>query len=123
MRRGRYEAFRFSLADVIADNTSASGFVLGEWQAMPAGGLGALGVLLEIDGRAVQIGSTGGILGDPLRALSEAGRLARLTGRELRAGDVVLVGAATAAEPLAPGAHVRGIVQDLGEVSLSVAAD
>ena len=31
----RYKNFKFSLEDVIADNCSSSGFVLGEWQPLP----------------------------------------------------------------------------------------
>lgn len=113
----RYADFRFSLPDVIADNTSAAGFVLGPWQPVPAG-IDNLGVLLEIDGRVVQTGSTAAILGDPRRAFGEAVRLCARQGVTPREGWVLLAGAATAAVPLTPGAQVRAVVEGLGTASL-----
>jgi 2-oxo-3-hexenedioate decarboxylase len=114
----RYANFQFSLPDVIADNTSAAGFVLGAWQPVPAG-LDNLGVLLEVDGRIAQVGSTAAILGDPRRAFAEGVRLAGRYGVRLATGWVFLAGAATAAVPLRPGAHVRAVVEKLGWASLS----
>jgi 2-oxo-3-hexenedioate decarboxylase len=117
----RYANFRFSVPDVIADNTSAAGFVIGPWQPVPAG-LDNLGILLEVDGRIAQVGSTAAILGDPRRAFTEGVRLAGRHGVRLAAGWVFLAGAATAAVPLRPGAHVRAVVEKLGAASLSAHA-
>jgi 2-oxo-3-hexenedioate decarboxylase len=94
---------------VIADNTSAAGFVTGPWQPVPDG-VDNLGVLMEIDGRPAEIGSTAAILGDPRRAFAEARRLAG----DLADGWVVLAGAATAAVALHPGAAVRVTVEKIG---------
>ncbi|MEU3455714.1 4-oxalocrotonate decarboxylase [Micromonospora sp. NPDC006766] len=113
----RYANFTFSLPDVIADNTSAAAFVVGPWSPVPEG-LDNLGVLLEIDGRVAQVGSTAAIFGDPRRALDEGLRLAGRHGVRLREGWVFLAGAATAAVPLRPGAHVRAVVEKLGTASL-----
>ncbi|MER5689581.1 hypothetical protein [Streptomyces sp. NPDC002205] len=63
----RYEAFRFDLHEVVADNTSAAGYAAGPWRE-PVG-LTDLAVLLEIDGPVVRTGSTEAILGHPPRAL------------------------------------------------------
>ncbi|GGM48505.1 4-oxalocrotonate decarboxylase [Micromonospora sonchi] len=113
----RYANFTFSLPDVIADNTSAAAFVIGPWSPVPDG-LENLGVLLEVDGRVAQVGSTAAILGDPRRALDEGIRLAGRYGARMREGWVFLAGAATAAVPLRPGAHVRVVVEKLGTASL-----
>lgn len=113
----RYANFTFSLPDVIADNTSGGAFVIGPWQPVPDG-LENLGVLLEVDGRVAQVGSTAAILGDPRRAFAEGVRLADRHGVRLREGWVFLAGAATAAVPLRPGAHVRAVVEKLGSASL-----
>ncbi|WBB54617.1 fumarylacetoacetate hydrolase family protein [Verrucosispora sp. WMMD573] len=113
----RYANFTFSLPDVIADNTSAGAFVIGPWSPVPDG-LDNLGVLLEVDGRVAQVGSTAAILGDPRRALDEGIRLAGRHGVRLREGWVFLAGAATAAVPLRAGAHVRAVVEKLGTASL-----
>ncbi|MFC0528693.1 2-keto-4-pentenoate hydratase [Phytohabitans kaempferiae] len=109
----RYDDFKFSLADVIADNSSAAAYAIGAWRPLPDG-LDNLGVLLEVDGRVAQVGSTAAILGDPRRAIEAA---ARLAGRA-EAGWVLLAGAATAAVPLAPGASVRAVVEGLGTVGV-----
>lgn len=116
----RYENFKFSWTDVVADNSSSSGFVLGPW-GDPNGDLSNLGMILEIDGEARQIGSSAAILGNPVRSLVAAARLAHDAGEPLRAGDVVLAGGATAAEHLAPGNHVRLTVNKLGRVEFNVA--
>ncbi|MDG4796047.1 fumarylacetoacetate hydrolase family protein [Micromonospora sp. WMMD1082] len=117
----RYANFTFSLPDVIADNTSAGAFVVGPWSPVPDG-LENLGVLLEVDGRLAQVGSTAAILGDPRRALDEGIRLAGRHGVRLRDGWVFLAGAATAAVPLRPGAHVRAVIEKLGTASLKASS-
>jgi len=116
----RYRNFKFSLADVVADNCSSSGFVLGAWQT-PDADLSNLGMVMEFNGRPVQIGSSAAILGHPVRSLVAAARLSTEAGEPLRAGWIVMAGGATAAEALRPGIHVRLMVQDLGFVAFSVA--
>jgi 2-oxo-3-hexenedioate decarboxylase len=115
----RYENFKFSLTDVVADNSSSSSFVVGPW-ASPTQDLSNLGMILEIDGVARQIGSSAAILGNPIRSLVAAARLAAAAGEPLRAGDIVMAGGATAAEALAIGSRVRLEVQRLGRVEFSV---
>jgi len=115
----RYENFKFSWTDVVADNSSSSGFVIGAWND-PAQSVANLGMVLEIDGAARQIGSSAAILGNPLRSLVAAARLADAAGEPLQAGDIVLAGGATAAEALVPGQHVRLCVQRLGTVEFGV---
>ena len=117
----RYRDFKFSLTDVVADNSSSSGFVVGPW-ADPETDLSNLGMLLQIDGAARQIGSSAAILGNPIRSLVAAARLAAGAGEPLRAGDIVMAGGATAAEHLAPGQHVRVTVQHLGRAEFTVGA-
>lgn len=117
----RYRNFRFSLEDVVADNSSSSGFVIGNWQS-PATVLDNLGINLNFDGEAAQVGSSAAILGNPCRSLVEAARLADEAGIALEAGWIVLAGAATAAEPLRSDSHVCAEVQDLGNVAVTVAA-
>ncbi|MER5769732.1 fumarylacetoacetate hydrolase family protein [Streptomyces sp. NPDC001985] len=112
----RYDGFRFSLPEVIADNTSAAAYAVGPWRAL--GDLGNLGVLLELGGRPAEAGSTAAILGHPLRALAAAARLAG----PLEPGTVILAGAATAAVPLPPGTCVRATVAGLGTVQFTTGA-
>ncbi len=116
----RYRNFKFSLSDVVADNCSSSGFVVGAWQN-PDADLSNLGMVMEFNGRPVQIGSSGAILGHPVRSLVAAARLSTGAGEPLEAGWIIMAGGATAAEALRPGLHVRNEVQELGSVAFSVA--
>lgn len=115
----RYADFRFALEDVVADNSSSSAFVVGSWQP-PFGDLSNLGMVMSFDGRPVQFGSSGAILGNPLRSLIEAARLAGEAGVTLEAGWIILCGAATNAEALRPGVHVRLETERLGRVDLNI---
>lgn len=116
----RYQDFKFSLTDVVADNSSSAGIVIGPW-AEPAGDLSNLGMLMEIDGVARQIGSSAAILGNPIFSLVAAARLMAERGEQLLAGQIVMAGGATAAEALQPGMYVKLSVERLGSASLSVA--
>ena len=115
----RYQAFRFSLPDVVADNTSAAGLVVGAWRRAGVD-FANNGMVMSIDGRVVQVGSSAAILGHPLRALVAAAALAAASGEALEPGDILLAGAATAAEPLRPGAHILVEAQYLGQAAFTV---
>lgn len=115
----RYKDFKFVLADVVADNSSSSGFIVGPW-SKPDLDVGNLGLVMSVDGRPVQVGSTAAILGHPLRSLVAAARLVAQWGERLEAGWIVLAGGATAAHPLAAGMTVRTEMQSLGSVSFRV---
>ncbi|PVX73210.1 2-keto-4-pentenoate hydratase [Paraburkholderia unamae] len=115
----RYRDFRFSLPEVIADNASSSGFVIGAW-CDPRTDFSNLGLVLSIDGRPVQVGSTAALLGHPLRSLVAAARLAAAAGEPLQAGDVVMAGGATSAEWLRPGQYVSVEMERLGRAGFYV---
>ncbi|KQZ67616.1 2-keto-4-pentenoate hydratase [Nocardioides sp. Root151] len=121
----RYRDFRFSLEDVVADNTSAAGFVLGEWLpfADHRERLAGAKVTLAFDGETREQGSTSAILGDPLRAVAAAQRMAAHYDLALPAGSIILAGAATAAVAMEPGVLVEGTVAGLGLVSVRTGGD
>lgn len=113
----RYENFKFSLEDVIADNCSSAGFALGEW--LPADTpVNHRKVSLTIDGAEVQSGSTDAILGDPWKALQACTRLAAKYGQPIPERAIVLAGAATSAVYLKERQEVRAVIDGLGEVKL-----
>ena len=115
----RYENFKFNLPDVVADNTSTSAYVVGPW-VNPHMDFTNLGMVMSFDGRAVQIGSTAAVMGNPLRALVGAAKLVGEDGGRLEAGWTIMAGGATAAEALTSGLHVRLEAQNMGTVSFSV---
>jgi 2-oxo-3-hexenedioate decarboxylase len=114
----RFEAFRFSLEDVVADNASSSGYVIGPWQD-PRQDFSNLGLVMSINGMPRQVGSTAGILGNPLRSLVAAARLSAEAGEPLQEGWLVMAGGGTAAEALSPGQHVALEMQGLGRVEFN----
>jgi len=117
----RYQNFKFSLPDVIADNASSSGFVLGPW-CDPHQDFSNLGLTLSIDGKVMQVGSTAAILGHPLRSLVAAARLSAAAGEPLQAGWVVMAGGATPAEWIKPGQYVSIEMERLGTAGFHVGA-
>ncbi|MEH3155605.1 MAG: 4-oxalocrotonate decarboxylase [Gordonia paraffinivorans] len=112
----RYRDFRFTYTDVIADNTSAAAYVVGEWRSPRAVSDRAVHLTA---GDVVVDGSTAAILDDPINAIVRLLELARRRRIPLRAGDVVLAGAATAAVPLVSG-EARCVVDGLGSVTIRV---
>jgi len=118
----RYQAFKFSLEDVVADNCSSAGLTIGAW-SRNFSGLDNAGVVMRLDGRVAQAGSTAAILGNPLRSLVQASRLLHAAELELPAGSLVMAGAACAAVALYPGVHVSVDVHGVGQSSFSIRGD
>ncbi|HEY3656302.1 MAG TPA: fumarylacetoacetate hydrolase family protein [Steroidobacteraceae bacterium] len=115
----RYEHFKFSLTDVIADNSSASSVVLGGWHLRDTD-VANLGMILSVNGRPKAFGSTAAILGGPVRSLVSAARMAGEAGEELTAGSIVMAGGATEAISLSPGASIDLDIERLGRVTFTV---
>jgi len=118
----RYANFRFSLTDVVADNSSSSAFVTGTW--VDPSLLGGEEIVMEllIDGVVVEHATSAAIMGNPWQSLVEAARLASVTGPGLAAGWIVFAGAATAAYALTPGMRVSTRAGVLGETGFRVSA-
>ncbi|MDT7663814.1 MAG: 2-oxo-3-hexenedioate decarboxylase, partial [Pseudonocardiales bacterium] len=115
----RYRDYRFTMADVVADNTSAGRYLIGA-PVPPAGiDLRLVGVVLERNGEVVATASGSATLGHPAAAVAWLVRALAAEGEGLRAGEVVLSGGLTAAVPVAPGDVVVASVDRLGTVELS----
>jgi 2-keto-4-pentenoate hydratase len=95
----RYQNFRFTLPDVIADNTSASGWVIGEEIRLGLAALPEMEVWIARNGVVAHRAPASAILGDPLRSLEE---LVRLTPEMIGAGPV-LAGGVTQSVPFDVG--------------------
>ena len=115
----RYQNFKFSLEDVIADNCSSSAYVLGEWLPVETK-ITDIPMALQIDGAIVHAGNSNAILGNPWESMVNAARLALEHGIVLEAGQVVLAGAATAAVYLETGQEVSAMAEGLGTVKIKV---
>lgn len=117
----RYQGFRFDLPSVIADNTSAAHFVIGT-HPMPADGidLRTLGVVLEVNGVAVETGAGAAVLDDPANAIAMLANMLAARGEAIPAGCVVLSGAISAAVAVAAGDSVTVRTGRLGNASLGL---
>lgn len=115
----RYENFKFSLEDVVADNCSSAGFAYGAW--MPASTkIQDIPMTLKFDNEVVEEGNSNAILGNPWESFVNAARLARENGEALKTGSIVLAGAATPAVYLKQGIKVEVLAEGLGSVSLQI---
>ncbi|MFT4663799.1 MAG: 2-oxo-3-hexenedioate decarboxylase [Polaribacter sp.] len=115
----RYENFKFSLEDVIADNCSSTGLIIGDWKE-PSANLNDLSISLSIDGKPVHEGSSNAILGNPWEAFVAATRLAAKYEQEIPAGFYIMAGAATPAVYLEEGQSVLVEVEGFEDVGISV---
>jgi 2-oxo-3-hexenedioate decarboxylase len=114
----RYAAFKFTLADVVADNTSAARFVLGERRVPPTDipDLSLVGCVIEKDGQTVYTAAGAAVLGHPADAVALLANWLGRRGRALEAGWIVLSGGMTDAVPLTPGCSITANFGRLGTV-------
>jgi len=114
----RYLDYKFTMPDVVADNTSAGRYVVGS--AVPAAGLDLrlIGVVLEHNGEVVATAAGAAALGHPAAAVAWLVRSLAAENEGLRAGDIVLSGGLTAAVPVKAGDVVTVTAGRLGTVEL-----
>jgi len=115
----RYSNFKFSLPDVIADNCSSSGYVLGSWHA-PKTDLSNVGIVMQVNGKNAALGSSAAILGHPLRSFVKASHLLVANGIDLPEGSLILAGAATEAQAVSGGDRISARFQGLGRVEFEL---
>lgn len=115
----RYENFRFDLASVIADNTSASRFVVGGVARSIEGlDLRTLGLVMEKNGEIVAMAAGAAVLGHPAVAVAALANHLATRGEEIPAGTFIMSGGATEAIPVAAGDAISVRFQDLGSVAM-----
>jgi 2-oxo-3-hexenedioate decarboxylase len=118
----RYENFTFKLPDVVADNTSAAGLVLGNTLLVPCDvNVDAIGVSLKINGEIRASGISSAVLGNPAYSVAMLANMLWNNGkRKLEKGSFVLTGGITEAVLLQKGDHVKAEFDGMGEVSFDV---
>tara|TARA_B110001454_G_scaffold64823_1_gene62972 strand:+ start:19511 stop:20311 length:801 start_codon:yes stop_codon:yes gene_type:complete len=105
----RYTQFKyFSMEDVIADNSSSSHFVMGNWVSFESGKMLENARLeMFVNDTLSQAGDAKEISGNPIRSIVQLCELLHENGRSLEAGSIVLAGAATAAVELKPNQKIE----------------
>ncbi len=115
----RYEAFSFTLADVIADNTSAARMVVGADGIGPRDAdLTTLGCLFEVDGQITGTATGAALLGDPAACVAMLANHLGREGQALREGWIIPAGAPCDAQRLAAGGRASARYSHLGAVAV-----
>lgn len=115
----RYADYRFTLADVVADNASGGRVALGG-AASPGGfDLSEVGCVLSANGEVRSAAAGAAALGHPARAVAWLVRRLAAVGSGLRAGDLVLSGGLTTVVRVSPGDVVTASFGRIGSVSLA----
>ena len=118
----RYRDFKFDLKSVIADNTSASRFVIGgRPRNLDELDLRTLGVVMEKNGEVVAMAAGAAVLGHPLAAVVMLANHLGARGQEIPAGTFIMTGGVTEAIAVKAGDNVAVRFQDLGTVSMRFA--
>lgn len=114
----RYEAFKFTLPDVIADNTSAARALIGDAGVAPRDvDLAAVECTFTVDGEVKGTATGAALLGDPAECVAMLVRHLAKSDRGLRAGWIVLAGAPLGAEPIGIGTTVVASYSHFGDVT------
>jgi 2-oxo-3-hexenedioate decarboxylase len=115
----RYRDFKFDLKSVIADNTSATRFVVGG-RTVPVDDvdLRTVGIVLEKNGAPVAFGAGAAVLGHPALAIAMLANHLAVRGEEIPAGSLILSGGITEAVAVQAGDSVTLRVQGMGSVSM-----
>ncbi|WP_121251774.1 2-keto-4-pentenoate hydratase [Nocardioides ferulae] len=116
----RYREFRFTAADVVADNASSGAYLLGAVALAPGDlDLAAEAVEVVVDGQVVHRATGADVLGHPAEALALAVNDLAGRGIAVEPGWVVLTGGMSDAVPATPGSTVTCRFATLGDVTLS----
>ena len=114
----RVKDWKIKIQDTVADNASAAAFVIGA-TLIPLGTLDLrhVGFVLTKNGRLVGTGAGAAVLGSPLQSVAWLLNKMGEMGVGVKAGEIILSGAASAAVDVAAGDSVHLVVDRLGEVA------
>jgi len=114
----RVADWKIALADTIADNASSGRVVLGKTRVPPDGmDLRLTGMVFEKNGEIMATGAGAAVLGHPANAVAWLANQLAEYGYSLKANEVILPGALSAAIPVATGDVVTATFDRLGTVS------
>lgn len=116
----RFSGYKFTLPDVVADNSSCAGYALGGQGTSPTGiDLRLVGCTFYKNGQLIATASGAAVLGHPAASVAWLVRELAKRDRGLNAGQVVLSGSMTEAIAVEPGDMVSCRIDRLGSVTLA----
>jgi 2-keto-4-pentenoate hydratase len=114
----RVKDWKIKLPDTVADNASSGMLVLGNALTPPAGiDLRLVGMVFEKNGEIVGTGAGAAVLGHPASSVAWLANKLHEFGIVLKAGEVILSGALTAAIPITPGDYFHAEFAHLGSAA------
>jgi 2-oxo-3-hexenedioate decarboxylase len=116
----RFENFNFDLKSVIADNTSAAGWVVSD--PVPyAFGIDLVDCAIEMsrNGELAETATGAAVLGHPAQSVAMLANLLSRRDEELPAGALILTGGASAAIAIGAGDQIDLTIQGLGVLSVT----
>ena len=115
----RVKDWKIKLEDTVADNASSGLYVLGD-KKLPIDGLdlAQMGMVLYKNGKMVNTGVGAAALGHPATCVAWLANKLADYGITLKAGEVILSGALSAAVVGEPGDHFQARFAHLGEVNV-----
>jgi 2-oxo-3-hexenedioate decarboxylase len=115
----RFVGYTFTIADVVADNASSAGFILGEAGAGIADvDLPRVQCSFYKNGQLLATATGAAVLGHPAASVAWMVRALARRGEGLRAGQIVLSGALTEATPVKPGDEITAEFDGLGSITV-----
>ena len=116
----RYESFKFTLTDVVADNASAGAFFLGPIARRPEEleDLRLLGCVVRVDGDVAMTAAGAAVMGHPAASVAWLVDQLAKEGEGLRAGQLVFSGGVTAPVPVVAGRSVTFEFDGLGAIEV-----
>jgi len=113
----RFQGFKFTLADAVADNSSSSRFLIGERFYKPDQvDLRLMGMVFKQNGEVIATGAGAAVMGHPARAIAWMVNKLNKVGQGIKAGDVVLSGALSGATAITAGDHFSVSFDGIGSV-------
>lgn len=113
----RIKDWQIKIQDTVADNASGAALVLGARLVPPAGlDLRQVGFVMTKNGRLAGTGAGAAVLGSPAQSVAWLANKLGAYDISLRAGEIILSGAASAAVPVQAGDSIHLHVDRVGEV-------
>ena len=114
----RVRDWKIKIQDTVADNASSAAFVVGA-ELVPATGLdlSRVGYVMTKNGQLAGTAAGAAVLGSPAQAVAWLANKLGQFGIALKAGEIILSGAAAAAVPVVAGDSVCLTVDRVGSVS------
>lgn len=115
----RYQGFKFTLSDVVADNASAGAFYLGPIARSPEElELHTLGCVVRVDGEVVMTAAGAAVMGHPAASVAWLANQLAAEGEGLKAGQLIFSGGVTAPVPVVAGGSVTFEFDGLGAIEV-----